>query len=104
MNNEEKHERTTQAQNDNLDEQIYRAMVERGWVFPQTIEEVEIIEEQIECETAPSRTGLPTAEAILKKMAGEWSGKDFMEAARLEIAKDIKRLFPDQFTDAELGL
>jgi hypothetical protein len=68
MINEEKHKETAQAY-DNLDEQIYRAMVERGWVFPQTIEEVEIIEEQMDCETAPSRTGLPTAEAILKKIA-----------------------------------
>lgn len=73
MNNEEKHEKTMQSQNDNLDEQIYLAMVERGWVFPQTIEEVEIIEEQMERETPPPRTGLPTAEAILKKIASATS-------------------------------
>jgi hypothetical protein len=55
MNNEEKNQKTTEAQDRSLDEQIYRAMVERGWVFPQTIEEVEIAEEQMDQEAAYCR-------------------------------------------------
>ena len=43
-------------------------------------------------------------ERVIYRAAGEWGGKDFMEAARLELAKDIKKFFPNQFTDAELGL
>lgn len=43
-------------------------------------------------------------EQVIYKAAGEWSGKDFMDAARLELAKDIKKYFPGQFTDEELGL
>jgi hypothetical protein len=68
MNNEEKNWKTTESQDGSLDEQIYRAMVELGWVFPQTVEEVEIAEEQMDRETAPPHTGLPTAEDILKRI------------------------------------
>ena len=43
-------------------------------------------------------------EQVVYRAAGEWSSKDFIEAARLELAKDIKKFFPGQFADAELGL
>jgi len=68
MNNEEKNKKTTEAKDRNLDEQIYQAMVERGWVFPQTIKEVEIAEEQMYQETTAPHKGLPTAEDILKRI------------------------------------
>ena len=53
-----------------LDEKIYQAMVGLGWVFPQTIEEVEIAEEQMDQETGAPHAGQPAAEDILKRMAG----------------------------------
>ena len=68
MNNEEKNKKTTEAKDRNLDEQIYQAMVERGWVFPRTIKEVEIAEEQMYQETAAPHKGPPTAEDILKRI------------------------------------
>ena len=68
MNSEEKNKKTTDARGGSLDEQIYQAIVERGWVFPQTIKEVEIAEEQMYQETAPAHKGLPAAEDILKGM------------------------------------
>src|SRR5262249_62255008 len=68
MNNEEKNKKTTEAKDRNLDEQIYQAMVERGWVFPKTIKEVEIAEEQMHQETAAPHKGPPTAEDILKSV------------------------------------
>jgi hypothetical protein len=69
MNEEEKNQNTMEAEDRSLDEKIYRAMVELGWVFPQTIEEVEIAEEQMDQETTPPQTRLPTAKDILKRMA-----------------------------------
>jgi hypothetical protein len=69
MNEEEKNQNTMEAEDRSLDEKIYRAMVGLGWVFPQTIEEVEIAEEQMDQETTQPHTGLPTAEDILKRMA-----------------------------------
>jgi hypothetical protein len=69
MNEEEKNQNTMEAEDRSLDEKIYRAMVELGWVFPQTIEEVEIAEELMDQEVAPPHTGLPTADYILKRMA-----------------------------------
>ena len=69
MNEEEKNQNTMEAEDRSLDEKIYRAMVELGWVFPQTIEEVEIAEEQMDQETAEPHICLPTAEDILKKIA-----------------------------------
>ncbi len=69
MNEEEKNQNTMEAKDRSLDEKIYRAMVEPGWVFPQTIEEVEIAEEQMDQEVAPPHTGMPTADDILKRMA-----------------------------------
>jgi len=69
MNEEEKNQNTMEAEDRSLDEKIYRAMVEMGWVFPQTIEEVEIAEEQMDPETTPPQTRLPTAKDILKRIA-----------------------------------
>ncbi|MCI0388522.1 MAG: hypothetical protein MOB07_07120 [Acidobacteria bacterium] len=83
MNNEEKNWKTTESQDGSLDEQIYRAMVELGWVFPQTVEEVEIAEEQMDRETAPPHTGLPTAEDILKRMGSANSRIPVVERMQL---------------------
>jgi len=75
MNEEEKNQYTMEAEDRRLDEKIYRAMIGLGWVFPQTVEDVEIAEEQIDQETAAPHTGLPTAptaptaEDILKRVA-----------------------------------
>jgi hypothetical protein len=69
MNAKENYQNVMKAEDRNLDEKIYQAMVELGWLFPQTVEEVEIAEEQMDQETAKSHTGLPTAEDILKKIA-----------------------------------
>jgi hypothetical protein len=69
MNEEEKNQNTMEAEDRSLDEKIYRAMVELGLVFPQTIEEVEITEEYMDQETVQPHTGLPTAEDILKRMS-----------------------------------
>ncbi|HKQ79613.1 MAG TPA: hypothetical protein VJ810_38325 [Blastocatellia bacterium] len=74
MNIEEQNKRTAEAEGESLDEQIYQALVERGWVFPQTIKEVEIAEERMDQEAAPFHTGLPTAEDILKGRAFANSG------------------------------
>ncbi len=82
MNKEEKNKKTTKAQDDRLDEKIYQAMVERGWVFPQTIEEVEIAEEQMDRETAPPHGELPNAKAILKRMALMNSNESTLERER----------------------
>src|SRR5215813_9610574 len=72
MNEEEKNQNTMEAEDRSLDEKIYRAMVGLGWVFPQTIEEVEIAEEQMDRETVEPHAELPaapTAEDILEKIA-----------------------------------
>src|SRR5215471_4111189 len=69
MNEEEKNQNTMEAEDRSLDEKIYRAMVELGWVFPQTINQVEIAEEQMDQETTPPQIELPTAKDILKRMA-----------------------------------
>jgi hypothetical protein len=69
MNAKEKSQNAMKAAGGNLDEKIYQAMIGLGWVFPQTIEEVEIAEEQMDQETEEPHTGLPTAEDIVKKIA-----------------------------------
>jgi hypothetical protein len=58
----------------NLYEKIYQEMVGLGWLFPQTVEEVEIAEEQMDQEAEAPHTGLPTAEGILKKITASNSG------------------------------
>jgi hypothetical protein len=69
MNAKENNQDAMKAEDRNLDEKIYQAMVGLGWLFPQTIEEVEIAEEQMEQEIAEAQTGMPSVEDILKKIA-----------------------------------
>jgi len=77
MNAKENNQNVMKDEDKGLDEKIYRAMIEMGWVFPQTVEEVEIAEERMDQENAAPHTGLPTAptaEDILKRMAAANSG------------------------------
>jgi hypothetical protein len=85
MNAKENNQNAMKAEDRSLDEKIYQAMVELGWVFPQTVEEVEIAEEQMDQETAVPHTGLPTtptAEDILKRMAAANSSAPVAEHTR----------------------
>ncbi len=72
MNAKEHNQNAMKAEDIGLDEKIYQAMVEQGWVFPQSVEEVEIVEELMDQEPTAPHTSLPTAptaEDILKRMA-----------------------------------
>ncbi len=50
-----------------LERLIYRAMLERGWVFPRTVEEIEIVED--ESDESVDVSDLPDAETLLKRVA-----------------------------------
>lgn len=50
-----------------LERLIYRAMLERGWILPRTVEEVEIVED--ESDESMDVSDLPDAETLLKRVA-----------------------------------
>lgn len=57
---------------------IYRAMLERGWILPRTVEEIEIVED--ESDESVEVDDLPDAETLLKRVAAPSSFQTQAEA------------------------